>query len=534
METSSAYHDSLDPTKLDNFKNQLNLPGRDGLFGFLDGSAGPVELVAQKERVQLAPGKETEMLVYRAERDGRVWLNPTFLVETGAGFSASLTNGLDEETTIHWHGLHLDWRMDGHPLQAVRPGASYRYAYPAANRGGTYWYHTHGHGNTARHVYMGLAGLFIVEDDDERRLNEALGVELGETDLPLIIQDKNVDSEGNLVYDPDEMARSMGYTANVILVNMTPTPLLEVGTRLYRLRLLNGSNARLYRLALAKVGSGELLPCRVIATDGSLLDRPRPVREVFLSPGERVDLLLDLTDFEVGKELALKNLAFDPMHREHEMGESMGHSGHASHGGMSHAEETHEGASRLGASRLGDGDEFYVLRMAVKDRVTLGGSVPEFLSTVPPVNTRGAAVRPVTLSAVTQAGQTRWLIDGLAYEPREYPIVVQSGATEIWEIRNEERSMPHPMHLHGFRFRVLERRNSPGQVAAMAVDEQGRAVTDLGWKDTVLVWPGETVSIAIEFSHDFEGEQLYLFHCHILEHEDAGMMINYKVVDPHA
>ena len=183
---------------------------------------------------------------------------------------------------------------------------------------------------------------------------------------------------------------------------------------------------------------------------------------------------------------------------------------------------------------MGDGDEFYVLRMAVKDRVTLGGSVPEFLSTVPPVNTRGAAVRPVTLSAVTQAGQTRWLIDGLAYEPREYPIVVQSGATEIWEIRNEERSMPHPMHLHGFRFRVLERRNSPGQVTAMAVDEQGRAVTDLGWKDTVLVWPGETVSIAIEFSHDFEGEQLYLFHCHILEHEDAGMMINYKVVDPHA
>jgi blue copper oxidase len=294
METSSAYHDSLDPTNLGNFKNKLNLPGRDGLLGFLEATADPVELAVRRERVQLAPGKETEMLTYRAERDGRVWLNPTFLVKTGAGFSASLTNELDEDTTIHWHGLHLDWRMDGHPLRAVRPGAGYRYAYSVANRGGTYWYHSHGHGNTARQVYMGLAGLFIVEDENERRVNEALGVKLGKTDLPLIIQDKNLDGEGKLVYEPDEMAWSMGYTGNVILVNMTPTPVLEVGTRLYRLRLLNGSNARLYRLAFEKVGGGELLPYRVIAADGSLLARPHLVWEVFLSPGERIDLLLDL------------------------------------------------------------------------------------------------------------------------------------------------------------------------------------------------------------------------------------------------
>jgi blue copper oxidase len=527
METSSANHDSLDPTNLDNFENKLNLPGRDGLLGFFEASADSVELVVRRERVRLAPGKETNLLVYRADRNGRRWLNPTFVVKTGDEFSASLTNELDEDTTIHWHGLHLHWQMDGHPLQPVRPGAGYRYAYPVANRGGTYWYHTHGHGNTARQVYMGLAGLFIVEDDDERRVNEALGVELGETDLPLIIQDKNFDGEGNLVYDPDEMARSMGYTGNTVLVNMTRTPYLEVRTRFYRLRLLNGSNARLYRLAFEKVGGGELLPYRVIATDGNLLDRPRLVRETFLSPGERADLLLDLRGFEVGEELALKNLAFDPMHREHEMGGSMGHGGHAPHDGMSHAEEMH-----AGAPRLGDGQEFYLLRMMVKDRLTQDGTVPEALSAVSPADTRGAAVRPVTLSAATEAGQTRWLINGLTYGPDEFPIVVQRGAKEIWEIRNDERSMPHPMHLHGFRFRVLERRNSPGQVFGTAVDEKGRVATDLGWKDTVLIWPGETVRIAIEFSHDFEGEQLYLFHCHILEHEDAGMMINLKVVDP--
>jgi blue copper oxidase len=527
MDTSSAYRDSLDPTNLDNFKNELLLPGRDGLLGILETSADPIELVARREKVALVPGKETEMLVYRAERDGMVWLNPTFLVETGDAFSVSLTNRLDEETTIHWHGLHLHWRMDGHPLWAVRPGTSYRYAYPVANRGGTYWYHTHGHGNTARQVYMGLAGLFIVEDEDERRVNATLGVKFGETDLPLVVQDKGFDGEGNLVYDPDEMSRSMGYTGNTILVNMTPTPCLEVGTRLYRLRLLNGSNARLYRLALEKVSGGELLPYRLMATDGSLLNRPRPAREVFLSPGERTDLLLDLRGFDVGEELALKNLAFDPMHREHGMGESMCHMAHASHEEMVHADEM-----AADTPRLGDGEEFYVLRMVVKDRVAHVGSVPQTFSVAPVADTRGAAVRPVTLSATTDQGQTRWLINGLSYEPDEYPIVVQRGASEVWEIRNDERSMPHPMHLHGFRCRVLERKNSPGQVAGTAVDDKGRTVTDLGWKDTVLIWPGETVRIAIQFSHNFEEEQLYLFHCHILEHEDAGMMLNYKVVDP--
>jgi len=526
METSSAYRDSLDPTNLDNFENKLNLPGGDGLLGFLDASAKPIELAVRRERVKLTPGEETGLLVYRLERDGRVWLNPTFLVKTGEAFSASLTNEFDEETTIHWHGLHLDWRMDGHPLRPVRPGASYRYAYPVTNRGGTYWYHPHGRGNTARQVYMGLAGLLIIEDEDERRLNEALGLELGETDLPLVIQDKNFDEEGDLLYDPDEMARSMGYTGSAILVNMTPNPCLEVGTRLYRLRLLNGSNARLYRLAFAKVGDDELLPYRVIATDGRLLDRARLVREAFLAPGERMDLLLDLTGFEVGEELALKSLAFDPMHREHEMGGGMGHGGQALHDRMGHTEETH-----AGAPRLGDGQEFYVFRMVVKDRVAYVGSVPEVLSTVSSTaDASEAAVRLVTLSATTEAGQTRWLINGLSYEPDEHPIVVQEGATEIWEIRNDEHSMPHPMHLHGLRFWVLERVNSPQQVGRLTVDGKGRTATDLGFKDTVLVWPGESTKVAVDFSHGFEGEQLYMFHCHILEHEDAGMMLNYKVV----
>jgi suppressor of ftsI/bilirubin oxidase len=158
--------------------------------------------------------------------------------------------------------------------------------------------------------------------------------------------------------------------------------------------------------------------------------------------------------------------------------------------------------------------------------------VPEAFSEVPEPDLGGASTRHVTLSAETEGDETRWLINGSTYDPNEYPIVIRKGDVEVWEIRNEERSMPHPMHLHAFRYRVLSRTGSPGQVSHLAVDGQGRTATDLGWKDTVLVWPGETVRIAIDFSHDFEGEQLYLFHCHILEHEDSGMMVNVKVVEP--
>ncbi len=120
----------------------------------------------------------------------------------------------------------------------------------------------------------------------------------------------------------------------------------------------------------------------------------------------------------------------------------------------------------------------------------------------------------------------RWLINGTSYKANESPIAVRKGATEIWAIQNARLSMPHPMHIHGFGFQVIERKNSPQQLAALAVDGRGRLATDLGWKDTVLVWPDETVRIALDFAHPFTGEQRYVFHCHILEHEENGMMIN--------
>jgi blue copper oxidase len=547
VEISSAAYATLNPTELDNFKNPLRLPGEDGVMGVLDASDVPARITAKKESVEVVPGKSTELFAYHAERDGKIYVNPTIRVRTGTEFSAEFANDLDEETTVHWHGLHVDWRMDGHPFQPVATGATYRYAFPVQDRGGTYWYHPHPHGGTARQTYAGLAGFFLVEDNDQRRLDEALDLRLGETDIPLLIQDKVLEESANFLYEPDAMAVAMGYEGDVVLVNLTPTPYQEVSTRIYRFRLLNGSNARTYRIGFSKAGEEELLPYQIIGTDGGLLDRPHSADEVLLSPGERIDLLLDLGGFEVGEEFVLRSLSFDPMHREHEMemGEGMdhmehtdqidhmkmGHHHHMDHMDMGHHDmEHHHMHHQMGPARLPDGREFYLLRLVVKEKTDYTRSVPETLSEIPQPDLGEADTRPITISMTTDDGGMRWLINGKTHGMDEFPIVVQRGAREVWEIHNDEKSMPHPAHLHGFQFQIPERTGTPEQVAHLLVDEKGRLVTDLGFKDTVLLWPGETVKCAMDFSHGFEGEQIYMFHCHILEHETA-MMLNLKIAD---
>ncbi len=294
----------------------------------------------------------------------------------------------------------------------------------------------------------------------------------------------------------------MGWLGDIILANLTPNAVQAVTRRAYRLRLLNGSNSRIYRLAF--LSGKKQLDFTVLGTDGGLLERPESATQAFLAPGERLDVLFDAGQVQPGTEVFLKSLAFDAMENEGPMdGMVMGDS----------------------SSRLAMGVEFYVLKLQVMASQRAVVRLPAVLSQVKAIPHQGATLRNIDLSL---AGM-RFLINGLSFRMDEIAFEVKRGAVEIWSIRNPVVGMPHPMHLHGFSFQVLERLNSPPQVLANARFGKGRTVTDLGWKDTVLVWPGETVRIAIDFAHDFPGSQTYLFHCHNLEHEDAGMMINFRV-----
>ena len=502
-----------DPVRAGNFTNPLFIPGAEGPFGVLNVTDVPLTLKARAATFPILDGKPSPFLLYETSSGGKSYQNPIFKIKRGGSFATTLENGLDEPTIIHWHGLHVPANMDGHPIDSISPGANYPYEFTVNNRGGTYWYHTHAHHLTAKQAYGGLASFFIVEDDDDLRLTSALDLKLGETDLPLVIQDKRFNAAGELVYEPEANERMMGYLGDIVLVNLTPNAYLEVGQRIYRFRCLNGSNARIYKLAFMR--GKELLAYQVIGTDGGLLDRPCSTKEAFLAPGERLDVLFDASLMRQRDVVFLKSLAFDTMENDG----AMGMMGSSNMSGESSMESSH------GALRLDDGLEFNLLKLVVTKAAQPPRSMPARLSQVEPIDTKQAKNRSIRL----EMGHMRWLINGETFRPDAFPIDAQRNTVEVWSLHNAKQSMPHPMHMHGFQFQVLERQNSPKQIKTLGVHGSGRTVSDLGWKDTVLVWPGETVRLAVDFSHQFDGNQTYVFHCHNLEHEDSDMMVNMRV-----
>jgi len=216
---------------------------------------------------------------------------------------------------------------------------------------------------------------------------------------------------------------------------------------------------------------------------------------------------VDLRDAPIGETFVLESLEFDPMHAEIAGATAVDHNAH------DHGNAWPEGAARA------------LLQLRVRERVVYDRRVPSMLSSVVPIDVSDARERPLRLGY----NKGRWRINDRVFVMGETPIEVTRDTTEVWLLRNYHTSMPHAMHLHGFHFEVLERETSPEFLRPLAVDTRGRFAADLGRKDTVLVWPGESVRVAIRFAMPFPGPQTYLFHCHNLEHEDGGMMLGVKV-----
>jgi suppressor of ftsI/bilirubin oxidase len=285
------------------------------------------------------------------------------------------------------------------------------------------------------------------------------------------------------------------------------------------LRVLNACNARTLLLAFRTAG-GAALPFTVIGNDGGLLPAPRRCEATFLAAAERLDVLLDLRDAAIGDTIVLETRKFDPMHAEVALPRGDAQEAHAAHQAQAGGEHAHHAPTAWPEGTPRD-----ILQLRVRTRVAYDRRVPAQLSTLAPIDTAGATERPLRLGY--KSGQ--WRINDRVFVMGETPIEVTRDTTEVWLLRNYFTSMPHAMHLHGFAFEVLERETPPDQVKALAVDAQGRLASDLGRKDTVLVWPGESVRVAVRFALPFAGPQTYLLHCHNLEHEDGGMMLGVKV-----
>jgi len=491
---------AYDPRSEEGFVNMLKIPGEDGLYGFLEPEV-PFEMKPRQMDAEILPGMQTKSYLYEAQHQGKTFYNPIIKIRKDDALDITLVNQLDEITIIHWHGLEVAHEDDGHPNNAVGPGASYNYNFSVPNRGGTYWYHPHPDKLVGEQSYFGLGSFFIVEDDENIALKDALDLELGVNDIPLIIQDRNFNDQGQLVFETNPMLQTLGVLGDTILVNKTVKPYLDVDTRIYRFRILNASNSRIYKLSLDK--NGTKIPFLIVGNDGGLLDKPYEATEFFIDIAERVEILIDFRGHEVGDDIYLKSGFFDPM------------------------DPLVDNMEYNRPNTLLNGDEFYVMKFNVKNQRNYNLRVPETLSIINPIDTTGADERMITLPNPIEGV---WFINNFRFEPNEVPLTVNRNTIETWRIENAPLAMPHPMHIHAFQFQVLERINSPDQVSKLAIDSSGRLPTDMGWKDTVMVWPGEIVRYAINFSTDYAGDQLYLFHCHILEHEDQGMMINYKVV----
>ena len=371
-------------------------------------------------------------------------------------------NDLPVTTTVHWHGLHLPFAADGSPFHLVAPGETYDYEFDIPpGTAGTYWYHPHPNHETGRQVAHGLYGAIVVRAPDDPLA--------GMPEQVLVLSDNRLHPDGSLdLPDPHTHAalvdRENGREGPLILVNGREAPELTIRSgEVQRWRILNASAGRMYRLSIP----GH--PLVWVGTDGGLFERPVEVNDITVAPSERVEVLVRGTDAP-GSRLVVFDLPYDryiPQTRP-----------------------------RLWNCPR----KMFTVRYS--EDAPSGGSpppIPQTLRRVEPLDpAQATATRVVTLS--------QGLINGKQMDMARVDVEAELGATEIWQVENIV-GMDHPFHLHGFRFQVLDRNGVPEPFPA--------------WRDVINVPRHETVRFIVRYD-DFPGK--WMFHCHILDHEDHGMM----------
>lgn len=444
------------------FANELEIPPllepRAG-----DGGTKVFQLGLQTGETELLPGTTTETWGINGPH-----LGPTLRLSQGDRVRMEVTNGLPAQTTLHWHGMHLPAAADGNPHQPIAPGATWTPEWTIDQPAATLWYHPHPHPDSEDQVYRGVAGMLILDDPASEEL--PLPATYGVDDLPVILQDKKLDDDGELDFSAGLISPT-GILGDDILVNGTYDPHFEVTAELTRLRLLNASNARVYDVGLADGRSFDL-----IAVDGGLLGAPARVERVPLSPGERAEIVVRM---EPGERTVLRS--FEP----------------------------DLGAGFWEGRFAGGDDSFDLLELRAAPRLEASPPLPETL--VPPEPIDESAV--IARRSFELTGQSS--IDGRETDLERIDVETTPGAVELWEVENGSGT-PHNFHVHDVRFQVLGADRSPWL---------------RGWKDTVYIPPNERVRFLVRFGEYADPEVPYMFHCHILQHQDRGMMGQFLVAE---
>ena len=418
-------------------------------------------------------------------------LGPTLFLEKGDSVNMVVVNRLKDTTTIHWHGLHVSSENDGGPHTFILPNSTWQPSFKVLDHAATYWYHPHLHHKTDLHTSKGISGFIIVRDQDEQKLT--LPRTYGVDDFPMVIQTKDFDTNKQIVHHSN--------TDDVVMVNATIDPFLDVPSQVVRYRLLNGSSQRVFNLGLS---SGQKM--YQIATDGGLLDKPVEITRLLLGPGERAEILIDFSEYK-GQSVYLKSYA---------SGIPSGIYG-ASSPGMG------PGMSLTGYSpNVLNGADFNIIEFKVG---ATGANpvltIPKALVSLDPISTSNVNItRNLTLSPATMGMNQLngdFLINNRSFDLNHIDYTIPLNNVEIWSIRNNS-GIAHPFHIHDVQF--------------FLIDRNGTAVTgaEKGRKDVVLINPMETVRFVTKFEDFADSTVPYMFHCHMLTHEDGGMMGQFVVV----
>ncbi len=438
--------------------NKLPIPT---LLEDKDPAAGRAEfdLNVQYGETEFITGYKADTLGYNGN-----YLGPVIRVNKGDEVKINVNNSLEESTTVHWHGLEVDAVMDGGPHQVILPNTVWNPHFIIDQPAATLWYHPHLMHKTGEQVYKGLAGLFYIEDENSAKLD--IPKDYGVNDVPIVVQDKRFSSDGKIPFLLNMNDLMNGFIGDTVIVNGAINPVLDVKNEVVRLRLLNGSNARTYNFNFSDDND-----FYQIASDGGFLEASVKLNNVSLAPAERAEILLDLSKYSVNDTVILR-----------------------------------------------DGN-YNLITIKITKESNIKVFIPNKLVDIADYNQDEV----VGSRAFVMSGMGPMVtINGKQMDMDRIDEKLKINELEEWIVSNENMGMgmmgmmnstPHPFHVHGVQFRIIER------------DGKTPPLNEQGWKDTVLVDNGEEVKILVKFRKI----GLFMYHCHILEHEDSGMMGQFLV-----
>ncbi len=427
------------------------------------------------------------------------FLGPTLLIKNNDSITLNITNNLTQKTTVHWHGFHVAPQNDGGPHQIINIGATWSPKFKMRNEAATFWYHPHGDTKTEIQISKGLAGMIIVRDNIEATYTLPRKYKID--DFPLIVQSK--------AFDVLYQFATATHEDSIMMVNGTIKPFLQVPKQVVRLRLVNASADRTYYFGLSDNSNFNL-----IASDGGLLSQPYLTNRVRLSTGERAEILVNFNNYTLGQQIYLK----------------------------SYASQLPKGI--IGADSVGtpailmaegyysnplNGKDFNVLRFdVVAQTANPVLTIPTtFAPKIPLLESSANVHRNLNFSPDTLFSGQQGKVDGpffinnKSFNMDSINIKTYLNNTEVWKLSNNTM-VAHPFHIHDIQFYVLDINGLPPPPQYQ------------GLKDVILVQPKDTIRFITKFTNFADATVPYMYHCHLLHHEDEGMMGSFLVLDPNA